>query len=336
MRKFLFVICILYFAVISGCDSLEEQNEKKVQEHEDITLSENLFDEDGFSNEQISLGFGYKNDNGIVFENENNKINAEIYIEGGDYEVEVGILVFVNGILQPVSVEREEEKNLNIYKNKGKTTYNVSFDIISGTEGEQVRVDTISLLNPSFKVTEKTKSFGLCFASSSILPCWLECKTSVNSEEGASDFELTELSDEVKEKFIISMSNGSVTNHLEGVMNIQYFQNGEEVNKLKVNDNMLEFNMDIYGGKGEKYNLYVFLNNDVLPCFDGKEYNKVTVTSEKTTKVSVKADLSDKNIGEYTQLFAVAVPVGEVKDRDTEVYKLSNIVVDNSLSGEEK
>ena len=73
-----------------------------------------------------------------------------------------------------------------------------------------------------------------------------------------------------------------------------------------------------------------------MQCFNGKEYNRVTVTAEKTTNVTVKIDISDKNLGEYTQLFAVAVPVGEVKDSDAEVYKLSNIIVDNTASWEEK
>lgn len=84
------------------------------------------------------------------------------------------------------------------------------------------------------------------------------------------------------------------------------------------------------------YNLYVFLNNEPIRCFDGKEYNRITITADKTTNVTAGIDISDKNLGEYTQLFAVAVPVGEAKDSDAEVYKLTNIIVDNTASREEK
>lgn len=334
MKKDLLIIIILIMTFVTGCRGQKEENGKETSGKEEITLSESLFDEDGFCSRPISMGFGYNKS----FENENNKITTEIWLESGDYEFEVGILVFTNGILQPVSVEGEGEKTLNIYKVNGniKTTYNIEFDIVSGNEGEMVRIDTISLLNPNFKITEKTKEFGLCFASASILPCWTECHILTEAEDGTQSFELTELSDDVKEKYIITGSDGSIKNNLESSMNIQYFQDGQEAPKLLVKDNILEFNMDIYGGNGEKYNLYVFLNNEPLHCFDGKEYNNVTVTSEKITKVTAKADLSGKDVGEYTQLFAVAVPVGEVKDSDTEVYKLSNIVVDNSLSVEEK
>ena len=338
MKKDLLIIIILIMTFVTGCKGQKKENEKEIPEKEEITLSESLFDEDGFCSKPISMGFGYENNHNKGFENKNNKITTEIWFESGDYELEIGILVFTNGILQPVSVEGEEEKTFNIYKVNGntKTTYNIAFDIVSGNEGEMVRIDTISLLNPNFKITEKTKEFGLCFASSSLLPCWTECHILTEAEDGAQSFELTELSDEVKEKYIITGADGTIRNNLDSSMNIQYFQDGKEASKLIVKDNILEFNMDIYGGNGEKYNLYVFLNNEPLRCFDGKEYNNVTVTSEKTTKVTAKADLSGKDIGDYTQLFTVVVPVDEVKDSDTEVYKLSNIVVDNSWQGEEK
>lgn len=336
MKKGLLIICIFAAAFMAGCRGQKAENVKEISGKEEITLSESLFDENGFCSKPISMGFGYENNHSKSFENENNKITTRIGFDGGDYEFEVGILVFTNGILQPVSVECKEEKLFNIYKVNGKTTYNVAFDIASGNEDEKVRIDTISLLNPNFKITEKTKDFGLCFSSSSLLPYWAECHSLIKAEDGAQSFELAELSDEVKEKYIITKDDEIVNNNLETRMNIQYFQEEKEVSKLMVKDNILEFSMDLYGGRGDKYNLYVFLNNKPIRCFDGKEYNMITVTSEKTTKVIAKADLSGENIGEYTQLFAVAVPVGEVKDSDAEVYKLSNIIVDNSGSGEEK
>ncbi len=336
MKKGLFIIIILVMSFAAGCRGQKDEKGKETQKKEEIILSESLFDENGFCSKPISMGFGYENNHNKSFENENNKITTRIGFDGGDYEFEVGILVFTNGILQPVSVEGEEEKLFNVYKVNGKTTYNIAFDIVSGNEDEKVRIDTISLLNPNFEITDKTKEFGLCFSSSSLLPYWTKCHSLIKAEDGAQSFEIAELSDEVKEKYIITRDDGNVNNNLETTMNIQYFQEEKEAIKLTVKDNILEFSMDLYGGKGEKYNLYVFLDNELLQCFDGQEYNNIKVTSEKTTKVTAKADLSGKNIGEYTQLFAVAVPEGNVKDSDAEVYKLSNIVVDNSRSGEEK
>lgn len=334
MKKTLLAIYIIIVvaAVVSGCEFEKKNNNTEPESRDKVTVSEGLFDENGFAlDKQISLSFGYdKNQDGNVFENDNNKINTKLWFESGDYELEVGILIFADGILQPVSVEGQEEKTFNVFKVNKKSEYNIGFDLVSGDEGEKVRIDTISLLNPNFEITENTNSFGLCFMSSSPLPFWTECKVSVGTDNGAESFDLTELSDEVKEKHIITQDNGKVTNNLETSMNIQYFQNGEEVTKLKVIDNILEFDMDIYGGKGEYYNIYVFFNNEPLQCFNGKEYNKVTIAADKTTNVAVKADISEKNIGEYSQLFVVAVPAGEVKDSDTEVYKLSNIIVDNS------
>lgn len=333
MKRRLLIICIFAAVLMAGCDGSKEDI-RETTKKEEITISESPFDENG-SAERISLGFGYeKNDD--VFDSENNKMNRKMWFENKDYELEVGILIFTNGILQPVSVEGQEERKFNIYKVSGKSEYNIEFNLISANADENVRIDTISLLNPNFKITEKTKEFGLCFADSATMPTFIECKSSVEAEAGDTSFELTELSDAVKEKFIITKSDGSVFNNLETSMNIQYFQNGEEINKLKTNDNMLEFDMDIYGGRGEIYNLYIFLNNEPIRCFDGKEYNRVTITADKTTNVTAKIDISDKNLGEYTQLFAVAVPVGEVKDSDAEVYKLSNIIVDNTASWEDK
>lgn len=333
MKRILLLICIFAAIFITGCNVSKEDKEEATKK-EEITIAEDPFDENG-SADRVSLSFGYeKNDD--VFEIENNKMNRKMWFENKDYELEVGILIFTNGILQPVSVEGQEARKFNIYKVSGRSEYNIDFNLISANADEKVRIDTISLLNPNFKITEKTKEFGFSFADGSTMPTFLECKSAVQAEAGAEDFELTELSDAVKEKYIITKSDGSTFNNLETSMNIQYFQNGEEANKLKVNDNMLEFNMDIYGGRGEIYNLYVFLNNEPVCCFDGKEYNRVTITADRTTNVTAKIDISDKNMGEYTQLFAVAVPVGEVKDSDAEVYKLTNIIVDNTASWEEK
>ncbi len=333
MKRKLLLIYIFGAALLAGCAAPKEDSIETTKK-EEITISEDPFDENG-STHRIFLSFGYeKNDD--VFESENNKMNRKMWFENKDYELEVGILIFTNGILQPVSVEGQEARKFNIYRVNGRTEYNIDFNLISANADEKVRIDTISLLNPNFKITEKTKDFGFSFADGATMPTFIECKSSAEAEAGAASFELTELSAAVKEKYFITKSDGSTFNNLETSINIQYFQNGEEVNKLKTADNKLEFDMDIYGGKGEMYNLYVFLNNEPIRCFDGKEYNRITITADKTTNVTAGIDISDKNLGEYTQLFAVAVPVGEAKDSDAEVYKLTNIIVDNTASREEK
>lgn len=329
MKKILYIMSMVMLSALTGCSSAEENNTEETKEIEDITISDSLFDENGNTSEAINLAWGYDNNEELELENENNTVHTKMQFESSNKEFEVGVIVFADGILQPVSVGGNEEKSMNIYTVNGSSEYDVSFNLVSGSKGETIRIDSISFLNPNFMVTENTKGFGLCFATSSPSAYMTKCSTDIKAPEGASDFELTELSDEVKEKHIITKSDGSVVNNLKTSMNSQYFQGGEEANVLDIVDGKLEFDMDIYGGSEEKYNLYIFLNNEVLKCFDGKEYNEVTILPDKTTNVSVKADVSELNIQEYTQLFAVAVPVGDGY-KDVWARKLSNIVVHNT------
>jgi hypothetical protein len=223
-----------------------------------------------------------------------------------------------------------EAKTFNICKVEEQSEYDISFELVSGNAGDKVRIDTISLLNPNMKITENTKDLGLSFETSNPYPYFVQCKTTVENPVGAEAYSFVELSDNVREMYIYTDDDGSEVNMLKNSMNIAYLQGGDTASILKVEEGKLSFDMDICGGEGAEYNLYVFLDNEAVKFIDGKEYDTVEITYDKATRVSAVIDVSDMNIDEYTQLFVVAVPTGDNKSADASVRKLSNIVVDNT------
>ena len=331
MKKFA-VICILGALLFTGCskgkDSEQNIEDKQVVSIEDVK-EDSLFDENGSSTKQITLGYGYDNNDSLIFENEENTINTKITFDSGEFDLEVGLLVFVDGILQPVSVGNKAAEDLNVFKVNKQAEYDISFDLVSGDNGENVRIDTISLLNPNFEVTKNTKMFGLCFATTSPLAYETVCNGDIEAEAGVSEFYYEELTEEIKERYIIVKKDGSKVNNLENNIGTQYFQNGEAVTRLKVENGKLKFDLGVSGGMWKDYNIYVFYENEVQPCFDGKKYNVIKTNSDETAMMSVEIDMSDKEKKEYSQLFAVAVPVGDIKDNNVSVEKLPNIIVEN-------
>lgn len=338
-RKRFLISIILIVLFITGCVDGTDSKNAAGQGEKKVLQDTELFDEFGGAGNLQSTSIGYANNDSLVFTSDTNTINTTLNIsatykrEDMNYKLDIGYMVFVDGLLQPVSVDGGEAKNMNIITVEKNAEHDVSFDMISGDKGKTVRIDTVSLLHPTYSVTEKTNSFGLCFTVTSPLPYSAECKNTVIAEKGSEKYEEVGLSEEIKENYILKDDEGNIINHLKSEgMKCDYYQNGKKADKIIIEDGKLSADIDFYGGRYEKYNIYLLLNNEVIDCFEGKSYVTMPVTAENVTRVHIYANIKNIDFGKYTQLFCMAVPVGELKTSDVYISKLENKVVINNDS----
>ncbi len=336
MRKII-MFSSLILLLLCGCENEEsdsninadanEMGDIKLEdifgEEEEIDVS---FDENGdfIGISGIDLVFDYENLEGVSLKCENNMVNNKLNFSTKAKKLDVGVIIFVDGILQPVSFNGGASKEFNIITVGGeKTETDISYELISGKGGSSVRVNTMTLLNPSLEITENTTSVGVCFRESQNIALSAMCSRDVECEPGDSTFEKIPMPQDIKNIVEMEKKQQDAVIHIKAV----YKQNGEETDRLSINGDRLVFDMELYGGEYGEYNLYVFLNNTSINCFNGKKYNQVKVSSDDITKVTVDADVSQLNLPEYTQLFVVAAPVGSIAGGELE--KFNNIIVDN-------
>lgn len=330
MSKKIIGLILLCAVIFSGCAKERKTDDKPadVEKNSEYEV-DSLFDAQGGILGNLNIMFGFNNDNSDVFENENNVINTSVnYKVLGADKMDMGLMIFADGILQPVSVAGGEEKKYNIVDVGSNTDIDIKYELAAGIKGENVRINNVTFLHPSFKPTEKTNSFGHSLGGSQTSPYTTICSETVIPEPGSSESETMELSEEIKSTHIFKNSDGTERNTLLTSMGGEYYQNNEKVQKLNLQNGKLSFELHLYGGEFLNYNIYVFYNNNVIKGFSGKEYNTVKVTPDKVTKMKVEADVSSITDGEYNQMFVVAVPTAE-EDKSACPYTLDNKIVIN-------
>ena len=297
------VLEILLMTLITGCTKVNDvtqvsQNNEVLEQTSDIDKLNGL---------TSSFGWG---DDVKLYPDDNDNISEQIILSTSEPNVDMGVICFVDGYLQPVSVNGDKEQTVNIITTGKDVNYDISFDIVSARAGQKVRVDMISLLNPSYEITENTVDEGLSFRSSSPIAQTFDATNTVEMNEYTLIDNKKDISGEFKAKNGISDNN----NPFSSKAYFRFERENEDNKWVQIKDNRINIRLDIMGGSYSQYNIYVFADNKVIKAFEGYECAKVTVDNNKISVLDVSADISDMDISEYSVLYAVAVPDGEYTD----------------------
>ena len=264
------------------------------------------------------------------------KITTELTLTNGDFKIEEGFCIALNGILQKSSIECDGEKTDYEYfpamavDANTKKTIRISFVPNTGDKGDKLQMSLVCMYMPSGKVDDNSNIKVLNvtgYRSMNMLgPLTLEMEADaedpVEVSGNLSAAKASKLKNEFKNMHKYEDVVGNVFNDVfESSRVLLYndykrnfdFSEGEHRTDLivKRSDNC-RLNLVIYGKGGEK-RICVMHNNEPVPVFDGKMYYDVDLTEGE--QIDIPIDIDTRNIEKYSYI-TVYVWEKETKEAD--------------------
>lgn len=253
-------------------------------------------------------------------------VALELEFSNSGSDCEVGSLLFVNGIPQPYRCDGGDDTYIApvVLKESETKVVSLEFEPITGKKGDQLQVQLMGILQPSFHRTESIPSFG---NNHSLAMRGIFSMKGQEDNESPIFYEtvrIKELPQSVVASFIREDSNGVETNYLDERLYLSLIQedNAEKLlNEIVSKDGKIEFQIALYGNLKENYVVSVFLDNEVVNAFGETAYAKVSMTGEQQLYL-LDAELESSSIKDFSNLYAIAVPIqnpekNEIKKTET-------------------
>ena len=230
---------------------------------------------------------------------------------------EFTLFVYIDGVRTPYySSEDEEVKDYQLFRttdDKLMKDISIYFKPVEGKKGETYNLDVVLINNPEYMLKDTSwLNFMPYLTSSSICRKQLKYEYEDKLMEMSDNYDVYELDKRMEEMF----DGPDGTNDLNVEENVWFNyctepfdgNNFPPVGYFSVDKNdTLDFYIPILGDDSE-YVFSVYINNELVPAFDGKEYLDVKVKRDKyiERKVSIPVD---KYSG-LNKIYVVAVSKG--------------------------
>lgn len=323
MKKFFCFFLPFCFCFLCACNNHIVTN----KESNDENISETC---DVIEQTKTTILFGIKSPdpNKRVLEYNGAPIKISFNAKNGPTKAEWGLRVYVAGYLQEFSVGNQV---CDLYRFKTNEEDEVSFDLsfmpVVGNAGDELTVNFILYLNPSYVLRDPNYvGYDNNHKISQLLPWKLIINKSVETSTPQSIYcdNFTNIPDSIVDEFTSQFDeNNQRINSLETETFIEHFQIKENYNTISVHNST--FDTFIHGyGNAEKYRVSLYVNHELVDAFNGEQYCilevKKNFLSEITTKVSYNFE------GKDNFAYIIAVPIAEKYD----LYS-SDVIKTNSM-----
>lgn len=249
--------------ILSGCGKNE-----MTSTYDAVETSESL-------DYQMAMGFNLADNEGFTYVGDS--VEVSYYIDNQGSEFEMGVYLFVDGIIQEYDAV-DYEGYLYTVTAPAETTTDVSlsFEPTFGMSDEQHYVRLVYVLNPETVPTSDTFDFKHDTSVNSPFSRTLDIQEDIGEEESYESLgSISEMTDEDLDYFDLLESDGSTSEKILSANFVLESDNGSE-GKLEVSDG--ELSLTIYGMGGtdtEDYNIYFFLNAE--PVFTDSSPFRMTL-----------------------------------------------------------
>lgn len=262
-------------------------------------------------------------------------VNLEYYINcddnrGGSY----GLILFVNGIPQPYSVEGSREAYIHIQQVEEDKTKNVSvsFVPVTGEKGDNLCVRLALMESPDIRPTKPNFVFGYTNSVIDIWPRFLQMESDVpvpNEIEVASGTAMREMTaDEYESVFYLGSADDEVI--LPDVVTA-YIRNADEpdLNYFDIANGSISMKIQVFGGSPAEYYLIPYINHE--PLLTEEFPRRIVIEDgnllfEETISVDFSSlDIRNYNLEEYNSLYYLLVPVE--KDNGLMIVDSNDMVI---------
>lgn len=273
-------------------------------------------------------------------------VSFDYFIDNSGKTTDFGLLIFVNGFSQPYRTEDESQNKVmhTFYVNQNEPkTQTIEFEPIVGEKGEEVSVEIVTMFQPGF-IQEESNNYEFNHRISSIWPSKMAVtqETGLSEPKVCSEYEVTKISDEMRQEFNTINSTGAVgENDLDSKVHIETLKNdvfltpkdiseGKFDSKPFTNDDSVTLCM--YGGKSCKYRVSMYINHDLVKgAFDGADYIDITCSNDAICKKQIDMNGIGVTLNDYNHLYFIAVPFYENQNYGEKmVIKPASVTVKNS------
>ncbi len=310
--KFFLVTAIIALGVVlSGCDkggapSLEGENSIISNPFEE-SIGGDLTSEP--VSREVSYGFGLHGDEAEFTEN---SLKIPMLLKGAESSVDVGVMVYVDGILQEYS---SEQLGNNSAMNRFSTTVNEDKTIPIYTDAKfdsslaKHTINGISILYPDFRPESDSPFFGNNHKALSGSSGYISIDgKSVSYAENIHILKAESpsiITSEQKEKYKIRENTWDTVSLLQS-------KNDSHTFTINDSESSLELDFAMYStSSGNSDYRFSFYKNHTLTKFNG-EYDYLDVKVEGGKIVETKINIDDVEVGDF--LYCVAVPLNSTHE----------------------
>ncbi len=267
-------------------------------------------------------------------------IHLSYFLQGTGSETEVGLMLFLDGVLQPHQIVKTNQQGdapppaqeMVMSKHRvsgdGRIEFTVAFTPLTGAAGDEFGLNAIFLFEPSFSPDTESQTFGVYHDGRFQIPLRVIMNTSAyqQAEYYAGDVETMPIPQSEKNSDELNPSGRISQPHFLFYAGDSYYPN-----KLIANNGQIELTASIYGGIEAAYRVTVFLNHQPIKIA-GHPHFIITTHYDQVSTYRFTLDVHD--YGRLNSLYAVMVPVGQIyKDNDIYGVKTSSILLLNDVAG---
>lgn len=314
------LIISLLSLVFSSCstDNNLNKNETTNNERNESSINE-------IPNYGLVSGFSKKSDLNQNYDGGVISFNYNIY--NPESPIEWGFEVFINGVLQTISVYSDNgliSENVNMFTKYFNKEEEFNCQIVLkpniGKKGDDLELNVCSILNPNYMLKDtKYVSFLPYHRMSASTTATIHMNTSTNNNIEISSHVDTykRVSEELKNEFYSLNGNGEQVNTFDKELVFDIFKNNEQEDIIKINSTD---RVKIFGyGKPGKYRISIFINNEIYKSFNNCYYSDVEILKDKEFIIEVPIELKYK----MNHIYVIAFEINS-NDEEPNHYIKSN------------
>lgn len=271
-------------------------------------------------------------------------VSFRYYVSNSGNATDFGLLLFVNGISQPYRTEEySETKSMHMFdvNQDERKVQTIEFEPVIGEKGDEISVEIVTMFHPGFIQTGNS-NYEFNHNISSLYPSKMRVtqETGLSEPEVCSEYEVTPITDEMRQKFNTMNSTGGYNgNTLDNMVYIETLKNDvfyTPADLLEKEPDNTPFTLNdsvtlcMYGGVPCKYRVSMYINHDlVMGAFDGADYIDITVSGDSICIKTIDLEKLNLSLEDYNHLYFIAVPFYTNQNYETRrVLKSASVTLD--------
>lgn len=305
MHKFICLFMSLLF-LMTGCST--SQNPDNSNSTDDLG---SYFENQPQTGEIGSANFGFVNSMDTVYTYTGEPLEIPFHVIGASEgaESEIGVFLFVDGVVQPYSIVYEDgtsrsEDSMQVFclDYEEKESFNMVFQPVTGKAGETLSLMAVTILNPSFVAEgENNPRYGIYHGESATTDRNISFDVDAPAQTlstATTEYDVKEIHQEIMDR----LAAWGALDQLDMTATLE-LDVGEE-NIIRADGKRAEVTVQLYGGPEANFNITFFVNHKPVKI---NEADYISVRTEKNKMIEFTVQLDTTDLGELNTVYAIAV-----------------------------
>lgn len=275
-----------------------------------------LFDEDSSAMEVGSFSYGWPDERDVFpYSGEPLEIPFKLTGTMEGSSLEVGLLLFVDGIPQPYSVLLSDGTELtDAYmqtfwlEQDVENIFHLVFQPVTGKAGDNLSIQAVTILRPGYLPDdEENPNYGFYHSANITIPLQIAFEKDAPAEgqkTASNSYEVVDIPGSITDSDeFFGMENSRDTNSDLSVIPAE----DENSSVIYSRENNVTFKVRLYGGPEADQNITVFVNHQPVQV-DRADYLAVRTQKDKMVEATITLDASA--FGERNTIYAIASSTG--------------------------